>query len=254
MSSPTRRISTLVAAVALLAGCGSANPYQGMTADQIYQRAVQEHEEGEHDNAIQALDRLFASFPGFERAEEARMLLAEAHFADGDYILARAEYQRFQDRYPTSPRAAEAALGVCRSLVELSPIPQRDQDYTEQALGVCSNVATDYRGTPQSERADSLAREMRLKLAEKEFLNAEFYFRRELYDSAIQYYEFVLDLYPDTEWAPRALKGIYEANMAIGYDDLAEEARQRLLEEYPESQAARDVRANGDAEVGDEVG
>lgn len=255
MSSPRRRTSILAVAAALLAACGTANPYQGMTSDQIYQRAVQEFEEEEYDNAIRALDRLFVTYAGFDRAEEARMLLADAHFANDDYILARSEYQRFQDRYPTSPRAAEAALGVCRSLVRLSPIPQRDQDYTQQALGVCGNVAVDYQGTPQAQQADSLAREMRLKLAEKEYLNGEFYFRRELYDSAIKYYQFVLELYPDTEWAPRALKGIYDANMAIGYEDLAEEARQRLLDEYPESQSARQVRADDDAVVGgDEVG
>ena len=253
MSCNKRRISTL-AALVLAAACGTANPYQGMTAEQVYQIAVTEYEEGEYGDAIQARERLMVSFTGFERAEDARMLLADAQFADGNYILARSEYQRFQDRYPTSPRASEAALGVCRSLVALSPIPQRDQDYTEQALGVCRNVAVDYRGSPASEQADSLAEEMRLKLAEKEFLNARFYHRRELFDSAIQYYEFVLELYPDTEWAPQALKGIYEANMAIGYDDLAEEARQRLLQEYPESQAAREIQANGATGLGDEVG
>lgn len=254
MSSPSLRFPLLVALLAFLTACGSANPYQGMTAEQIYQQAVQEFEEEEYDNAIRALDRLFVSFASFDQAEDARMLLARAHFANDDFILARSEYQRFQDRYPTSPRAPEAALGVCRSLVRLSPIPQRDQDYTQQALGVCGNVAVDYRGSAQAEQADSLARDMELKLAEKEYLNGEFYFRRELYDSAIKYYQFVLDLYPDTEWAPRALKGIYDANMAIGYDDLAEEARERLLREYPESQAAGEVRADGDTDVGDEVG
>lgn len=249
-----RRIPTLAAAVLLAAACGTANPYQGMTTDEIYEMAVREFEEGEYDNAVRALDRVLASDAGFERAEEARLMRAQAHFLDGDYILAQSDYRRFQQTYPTSPRAAEAALGVCRALVELSPIPQRDQDYTEEALAVCGNVATDYRGSPEAQRADSLARTMHLKLAEKEYLNGEFYFRRDLYDSAIKYWEFVLELYPDTPWAPRALKGIYDANTAIGYDDLADEALQRLLEEYPESRAAREVRANGDLEGGEAVG
>ena len=76
----------------------------------------------------------------------------------------------------------------------------------------------DYRGTPESETADSLARDRRVKMAEKEYLNAPFYHRRDLYDSAITYYDFLLELYPETPWALRALEGIYDANGAIGYE------------------------------------
>jgi hypothetical protein len=42
-----------------------------------------------------------------------------------------------------------------------------------------------------------------------------------------------------------ALLGIYRSNKAVGYDDLAEEAKKRLLEEYPDSPAAAELRANG---------
>ena len=86
---------------------------------------------------------------------------------------------------------------------------------------------------------------MRQRLAESEFGRADFYFRRQLYDSAIKYYEFVVRLYPETEWAPMALLGLYRSNQAIGYDDLAEEARERLLAQYPDSPAAAEVRTNG---------
>jgi outer membrane protein assembly factor BamD (BamD/ComL family) len=86
---------------------------------------------------------------------------------------------------------------------------------------------------------------MRLKLAEKDYLNASFYFRRKLYDSALIYFEFVARDFGDTEWAPRALLGIYRCNKAIGYDDLADEVKERLLSLYPDSPAAAEVRANG---------
>jgi outer membrane protein assembly factor BamD (BamD/ComL family) len=82
-------------------------------------------------------------------------------------------------------------------------------------------------------------------MAEKEFLNGEHYFRRRQYDSAIIYYQFVVDLYPETEFAPQALLGLYRANEAIGYSDLAVEARDRLLEEYPDSNEAAELRTDG---------
>ena len=86
---------------------------------------------------------------------------------------------------------------------------------------------------------------MRLKLAEKEYLTADFYFRRKLYDSAIKYYEFVANLYSETDFAPKSLAGIYYANLAIGYEDEAEVAKQRLLDRYPESAVAAALRTNG---------
>ena len=103
----------------------------------------------------------------------------------------------------------------------------------------------DYSGTEAAQEAANLANDMRLKMAEKEYLNADFYFRRELHDSAIKYFEFVVQLYPETPWAPMALLGIYKSNQAIGYDDLADEAKEKLLADYPDSPAAQEVRVNG---------
>jgi outer membrane protein assembly factor BamD len=103
----------------------------------------------------------------------------------------------------------------------------------------------DYQGTPQALEAAELATRMRLKLAEKEYLTADFYFRRKLYDSAIKYYEFVANLYAETEFAPKSLTGIYYANVAIGYEDEADAARKRLLEGYPESPEAAAIQTSG---------
>lgn len=244
--APMLRRIVLGASIALVLGaCGSSNPYQGMTDADLYGLGRQKYEERDWDDAIQALDRLLITFGSSELAADARLLLAHARFAKGDHLTAQADYQRFLDRYPGHEEAPVAALGVCRSLAEMSPKPQRDQSYTNDAISVCRNVVVDYASTPEAEEAARIANEMRLKLAEKEYLVADHYFRRDLYDSAIKYFEFVVQLYPETEWAPRALLGIYKANLEIGYDDLAEEAREELLRRYPDSAAAGEVRANG---------
>jgi outer membrane protein assembly factor BamD len=225
--------------------CGSANPYAGMSDADMYRLGLQKYEEREWDDAIRTLDRLLVSFGSSELLPAARLLLANARFSKGDFLTAQSDYQRFLDRYPGHADAPLAALGSCRSLSQLSPVPQRDQDYTNDALATCRNVVLDYAGTPQAVEAAEIANGMRLKLAEKEYLNGAYYLRRKLYDSAIKYFEFVVQLYPDTAWAPMALLGIYRSNLAIGYDDLAEEARERLVREYPDSPAASEVRTDG---------
>lgn len=249
MSSITRRITVLALAalpILSLTGCGSSNPYQGMSDQDLFVMGQAQFEAGKWKDAIRALDRLLISFGASDLAPQARMLMAQAYFNRGDLLTARSEYQRFLDRFASSPEAPSAALGICKSLAGLSPDPERDQAYTNDAIGICRNVVVDYAGTPESMEAATIANAMRVKLARKEFLNADFYFRRKLYDSAIKYYEFVVQLYSETEFAPEALKGIYLSNVAIGYEDLAEEARTRLLESYPDSPAAQELRTDGD--------
>jgi len=235
------------ALLAFLAACGGGDPYQGLDADALYRIAENEMAEGDAENAVEVLERLHLSFGDWPRIPDAGMLLALAHFEDGDFLTARSEYRRFLDRFAENPRAPEAAVGECRSLAALVPHPQRDQGYTEEAITVCGAVVADYAGTPAAEEAQLLRSTLRFTMAEKEYLNGNHYFRRRQYDSAIIYWQFVVDLYPDTEFAPRALLGLFRANEAIGYADLAAEARTRLLDEYPDSPEAVELRTTGTA-------
>ena len=239
------RRALLTLPMALLVGCGGGDPYQGMDAAALFRVAETEFAEGDYDNAIEVLERLLINFTDFSGRADARMMLAEAYFEENEFLTARSEFQRFRDRYVAHPRAAEAALGECRALSAMAPHPQRDQTYTREAVTVCGNVMVDYAGTPQAAQAGEIRANLRYTLAQKEFLTASHYFRRDQYDPAILYYRFVVDLYPETEFAPRALLGLYQANMEIGYEDLAEEARARLLRDYPQSEAATEVVASG---------
>jgi outer membrane assembly lipoprotein YfiO len=239
---PTFTLGWIVLAGLAAGGCSGSDRYQGLDAETLLRTAQTEFDEGSYGNAIQALERLMVTYPSFDRLPEGRLLLADSYFENQEYVTARTEYQRFLDRYVGSPLSAQASLGICRSLAELSPIPQRDQTFTREAITACGNVIIDYAGTEESTRAAQIRGDLREKMAEKEYVNARHYFRRNQYDPAIKYFEFVVDLYPETTLAPQALLGLYRANTAIGYDDLAEEARSRLLREYPDSEAAAELR------------
>lgn len=243
------RLAPALAAALLLASCSSAPPYQGVEADELFAIAMRALETGDHGEAERALDRFILSFPTHQRATEARMMLADFYFQDEQYITAISEYQRFLDRHPTHPSASDAALGRCRGSAALSPTVQRDQSYTEEAEEVCRNVTEDYAGTPAAAEAARIAGEMRLKLAAKLYEIGEYYFQRNFNDSAIIYWEMVEEQYADTSWAPKALLGIMNAYDEIGYQDLVQETRQKILDTYPNSEEARGLvgaaQANG---------
>ena len=228
-----------------MGACSGTDPYLGMDAEALFRMAENESAEGEYGNAIDVLERLRVSFGDWPRIADARLRLADAHLEAGAYLTARSEYQRWSERYVSHPLSVSAAMGQCRSLAGLVPNAQRDPGYTSEAITMCGNVAVDYPGTPEAEEAREVRIRLRLTMAEKDYLNADHYFRRKQFDPAIKYFQFVVDDYPDTDLAPLALLGIYESNKEIGYEDLADSARRQLIIEYPDSEEAAQVRAIG---------
>ena len=243
MRSLSRTIVTVLAAGVLsgvlLSGCASSSEYEGMPISQAFELAMQRFDEEDWDAAIEGFQGVVVAGPSTDLAPRARWYLAEAHYQRDEHVTSASQFTRFLERYPTHELAPAAALGVCRSIVALSPIVQRDQTDTRRAHISCSAAADDYPDTPEGERAAELADQMWEKLAEKVYVGGEFYFERDLWDSAILYYEDVVENYPNTDAAPRALRRMYQAYQEIGYTEEAEDARARLLDEYPDSEAAR---------------
>ena len=230
--------------VPFLAACGRSLPFPGLTPDDIYALGLQEREQENWSEAAEAFEYALFS-PSFTRASEARLLLAEAQFQQGLYIEARSQFQRVMDRWPADTVAVHAALGVCRSLAELSPIAERDQSFTRQARLACRQVAADFAGLVIGLTASRLAAEMTLKLAEQDYDTGLHYAKRNLLDSALLYFEGVWTEYPQTEWAPWALYQMIDAFDKIGYRGDSETTRQVLLEDYPDSEPAQLLLADG---------
>lgn len=226
-------------AILLPACASSGGPYQGMNLEDVFQIGMGHLENEEWGDAIEAFETVVFAAEGLESAAPSRYYLARSFYGDEQYITAAAEYERFLERYPTHELAPDAALGICESYVALSPIIPRDQGDTERAYRECQAAALDFAGTEEAQEAADLRDRMWQKLAEKVYHSGDYYFSRNLYDSAILYFQDVVDTYPDTDAAPRALARMYEAYQEIGYEEEAEETRERLLRDYPDSEAAR---------------
>jgi len=230
----------------LVIGCASASPYEGLTPAQIYDLGTTKYAEEEWSDAIAAYERLLATTPGFDRSRDARYFLAMSFFHNGDQLSAVSEFVRLLNAGSGDTLMPRAALGVCKAYAARSPIPARDQTYTFQAITSCDEVVRDYPGAPVADTAGGWVQTLTEKLAIKDLDVAEWYMKRDLTDSAINYFQDVVDNYPQTSSAPVALLRIFEAYTLRGYDDLAERAKEQLLRDYPETAEAKSVTANGD--------
>lgn len=134
--------------------------------------------------AIQDLQQFLDKHPGDPLAMRALPYLAELQLNAGDVEAAERSFRRALEQYPRGPLEDECRLGLARCL-------QRRQQLEEAALYFKAIAAK--RGSPLAPRAQ-------YSLAAGEYAAGRI-------ETAMAEYQRLLDQYPDSPWAARAMIG-----------------------------------------------
>lgn len=241
--SPRLSGAAVAVALAVLTSCASSGPpLQRLGPDELWSRGVEQFEARKWQAAIDAFERLALEYPTHPRVEEARFRIGESYMNREEYLTATSEFLRLVTDYPTSELADDARLKACEAYVALSPKIPLDQEYTRAAIDHCQALVAYYPDSDLAVRAREIVARMRAKLAEKVLYSGNFYMRRGAFDSAIVYFEDVATQYADTPVAPKALYQLVQVYEELGYEDEEEAAKQRLLQQFPDSEEAQEVR------------
>jgi outer membrane protein assembly factor BamD len=239
-----RTFSQLLFLVLIAAACAARGPrLDTLTADQLFERGMNALNARKWSVAIESFERFTLQFPTSPRAQEARYRLGEAFYGKKEFISSATEFSRLASDFPAGEFADDARFRVCDSYARLAPKPQLDPQYTRAAFDHCQAFEQLYPNSEFVPRAQQLALQMMNRLADKEYRAAEHYYKRRAYDSAIMYYELTLRAYPASTSAPRSLLRLFQTYSTLGYKEEADAAKARLLKDYPESEAAREVQA-----------
>jgi outer membrane protein assembly factor BamD len=223
-----------------LPACAVFRKEQPLTPEMAFVRGIQAYQGHRWARAADLIKQwVDANAAGDPRMPQALLALGTAHERIGDHLTASSELLRLVTEYPNAPEQQDARFRLCEAYHSLSPRAQLDQQYTETAGTYCASYAEYYAATPQADTARRWVTEMREKMAYKAYLTGMFYLRRQATDAAVIYFNDTAKNFPDTPWAPSALARVVEVYTRIGYRDEAEEARQRLLRDFPQSPEAR---------------
>jgi len=234
-----RAVPALTIAVSLSA-CAVFRKEAPITPEIALVRGLNAYRAHRYTRAADLIKRwVDANAAGDPRMPGALMALGTSHIHTGEYLTASSELLRLVTDYPQAAEQQEARFRLCEAYRGLSPRAQLDQQYTETAITYCQSYAGYYPQTPQADTARTWVSDMREKLAYKAYLNGQFYFRRQAYDAAVIYFNDAVNGYPETKWAPAALARVVDTYGKIGYREEAEEARQRLLRDFPQSPEAK---------------
>lgn len=247
--SRTHRGLTVLAIVLAVAGCPKELP-RDLPAGELYRLGHEFYDKQRWDRAIETLERFLFQDPGHPKADSAQYLVGDSYFHQKQYLTAASEFLRLAQNRPASPLADDSRYRACESYYKLSPRPELDQEYTQEAIDQCRSVVLLYPQSPYAPKASERVKELTDKLARKYYLNAVYYYSRHAYDSAIVYLEHLLEEYRGAAVEPQALLKLYQTYVKVGYMQEAERTRDRLVREYPNSPEAQKVQETSSSEAG----
>ncbi len=222
-------------------GCASTGENQALSADEQYAEALDLYERRNYVEAISALQAFSFNYPQDPRVEDARWLTAQAYYGAKDWVTAAQEYLGFQRDFPRGEQAPEALYQAAQSYERLSLRPELDQRDTERAINMYERLTTEYSRSEFVEEAKEKRRRLRNKLAEKVYLNAEYYFDHKRYEAAEIYLVDLIEKYPDSDWLAVGYSLLAETFCEQGLRDRASELYELLLDTFPDSDAASEV-------------
>jgi len=196
----------------ILSACTSSNIIRpGDTIDVAFEKAKNLYDEEKYTDAANAFETVVSVGRGTDVGQEAQFLLAESYFKDRRFMLAAAEYERYALFYPNSSRREMVDFKQGKSYYFLSPRYKLDQTNTRKAIEQFRLFNSRYPNSDLVTESGELITELRTKLAKKKFEAANFYMRTDRFQSAVLYYDLVIDDFPETEWAEKSLVEQIEA-------------------------------------------
>ncbi len=211
------------------------NPFEGMSANELYTEAKQNMDKGEYTNAIKRYEALETMYPFNDYAEQAELALIYAYYEKGEYASAAASAERFIHLYPRAKNVdyvyyMKALANFQQNRGTLANVVSIDESWREpgtqtQAYADFATLVQQFPDSPY--RANALQRMIYLRnmFAQHELNVANYYFTRKMYVAATERANYLIKNYPQAPSAQPALRLVYKANMALGLQKAADDAR-----------------------------
>jgi outer membrane protein assembly factor BamD len=195
-------------------------------------------EKHKYSQARKYFQHAFEAEPNSSAGREGLLLAADTLYLEGgttNLIQSEAKYRDFQNRFPTSDKAAYVQFQIARSLVGRMERPDRDQSVAQKALESLRDLQRLYPTSDYAAQAQEEVRTVRKNLAEHEFLVGRFYLRYGLPGAAAQRLEYLLTSYPEYDQRDKVLFHLGRAYGNQGDKEKAQAQYDKLRADFPQS-------------------
>lgn len=225
-----------------LVACSGSIDTSKLTPEEYFKYAMELYNKEDYQQAAIEFQNILMQFPGSTVNDDAQYYLGMTYFNEEQYLLAAYEFSKLIQNYATSPFVPDAQFMLAESYYKLSPPYQLDQSYTKKAIEEFQAFIDIFPSNPKVEEAERKIKELNDKLARKEYQSALIYEKMEYDKAAMKYYDYVVETYHDTKYAPLALYNKIKIEVRKGMINEALADINLFLSRYPNDDNANEIR------------
>jgi outer membrane assembly lipoprotein YfiO len=231
------------AALLVLGGCTSIE--KRPSAKEYYTQANEAYAKEDFATAVDTYRDLLDQYPLNPYAEEAQLKIAYAYYIQKKFTEAIASLNDFERAYPTSMHLpfVEYYRGMCY-LEQMRSI-DRDQSVTEKAHDHFRAVTDRFPESPFASLAEKKIKVCRDSMAAHELMVADFNDKYDNVPAAEARLRTIIENYPETDAAIKALDRLHTLLLEEGKEELAELAAQaravRLVSKEEQEKSEEDT-------------
>jgi outer membrane protein assembly factor BamD len=231
------RTVILACLLACLAGCATTAPH-ATTPDAMLKEGERLYAKKDYEDAIAQWKKVKESDSAAELSTQAELRIADAQFANKNYIEAAAGYENFRKLHPSHEKTAYALYRLGLSYFQQIEGIDTEQTPVKNTVTMFETFLSLY---PASEFAPDVKAKLetcRIKQLQYEIYIARFYLRTEKYPAAVKRLEHALVLFPKSPINDETLFCLGQAYLKNGEKAKGEQALTRLITEFPASKYA----------------
>jgi outer membrane protein assembly factor BamD len=156
--------------------------------------------------AVEILSKVVENAPYSKYADIAQFKLGQCYMKMQDYINAALAFKEIVENYPKSPLVDDAKYQIAMCAATSASGPEYNEEDTDKAIKEFRDFVQRYPDSSMEKEARKFISKLKNQKAQNSFNIAQFYERQRNFNSAIIYYEEILDKYPESELAPQALE------------------------------------------------
>ena len=212
------------------------------TNEELYRAALAEYDKHHWTNAIAAFEKLTSDLGARDTLlPRSYWYLANSHEKEREHLLAAQSWGRLYESFPDDTLADDAMIAAGEAYRKLWRKPALDATYGETAYGILTSMLDLYPTSDFAGRARKDIADLEEWFAIKNYETGMFYFRQKAWDSAIIYFRYVVERWPNAPHARDAWLRLAESFKSIRYGEDYADACSRLRQSYPGDRQVREV-------------
>jgi len=229
-------ILVFIISASIFYSCGSSkSDINTDDPEKAFSIAKRKFDKGDYTDAVEDFSFLKIRFPGTTISDKTQFYLGESYFGQKEYMLSAYEYESMLKNYPVSSYIPQTKYKLGLAYYYLSPKFSLDQTYTKYAIAELSQFLELFPTDKNVTDAESKLKELRDKLAYKEFKTAELYVKMDNLKSAAFYFKSCYENNIESEWADDAMVGHADVLITAGKKEDAKEVLEKFFKLFPNS-------------------